>query len=89
MVPSMVPYYYMQMQQRIKHENEFDWHMKVRERQGVGEKLTDRENEIDTQLVSSHRKSICKYDSYNHASPECQFIHTIVNIDDITLLHAD
>ena len=41
MVPSMVPYYYMQMQQRIKHENEFDWHTKVRERQGVGEKLTD------------------------------------------------
>ena len=56
MVPSMVPYYYMQMQQRIKDENEFDWHIKVRERQGVGEKLTDRENEIDTQLVSSHRE---------------------------------
>ena len=46
MVPSMVPYYYMQMQQRIKHENEFNWHMKVKERQGVEEKLTDRENGI-------------------------------------------
>ena len=44
MVPSMVPYYYMQMQQRIKHKNEFNWHMKVKERQGVEEKLTDREN---------------------------------------------
>ena len=46
MVPSMVPYYYLQMQQRIKHKNEFNWHMKVKERQGVEEKLIDRENGI-------------------------------------------